>query len=140
MTKPTIIRQGDVLLIHRTTATATPPDWTCAPIGGLGPVLALGEVTGHAHVVLRHPEAYDARDLGQELRAQTRALASALADVGDGLPACQLFRDQAGVDHLVCARHTILRHEEHGPVLLGPGTWEVRRQREWIGQWIQVRD
>jgi hypothetical protein len=135
----TMVRQGDVLLVYLSPDTSTPDEWRPLPLTNLGPVLALGEVTGHAHVVLAHPEAYYADDLGADLRAQTRALIDALDDVDAGRPACALFR-AGDVDHLMCYRHTILRHEEHGPVLLAPGRWEVRRQREWIGQWIRVTD
>lgn len=33
-----------------------------------------------------------------------------------------------------------LLHPEHGGYEIAPGTWEMRRQREWSGEWRMVAD
>ena len=65
-------------------------------------VLAYGEVTGHAH-----------------------AIDSPLAD---------LFEERDGVLYLRVSpgdQPVTLAHEEHAPIILQPGTYEVIRQREY---------
>lgn len=64
-------------------------------------VLAEGEATGHAHAIADP----DAELFGTEL--EDRFL-EVLADGG-----------------------VTLRHDEHAPILLPPGNYVVRRQREW---------
>lgn len=44
---------------------------------------------------------------------------------------------------LAVARQTALEHQEHAPLTLEPGVYEVRRQREYAGwgtDWRPVRD
>lgn len=36
-----------------------------------------------------------------------------------------------GARYLAVEREATVTHEEHSPVTLGPGVWEVRRQREY---------
>lgn len=36
-----------------------------------------------------------------------------------------------GLDYLAVDREATVTHEEHAPVSLAPGVWEVRRQREY---------
>lgn len=87
-------------------------------------ILAHGEVTGHAHEV--------------------RAAASDM-----DLPAADFFEEPDGRRVLLVTRPCVLRHEEHGPIVLDPtspvqvrqgdvllqpigaGAWEVIRQREY---------
>lgn len=91
--RPLILRQGDVFII----ATEDLP----AGLRPRPPVLAEGEVTGHAH------------------RLKAGARAQVLADAGGGL-----FLDvhDAGVD---------IVHEEHGPITVPRGRYIVRIQREY---------
>ncbi|MCW0220595.1 MAG: hypothetical protein OJI67_19870 [Prosthecobacter sp.] len=86
-------RQGDVFIV----ATSTLPDG----LKPRPPVLAEGEVTGHAH------------------RLKTGAQAQVLGNnVGD------LFLDVTGPD-------ATIMHEEHGPVTMPRGNYIVRIQREY---------
>jgi hypothetical protein len=74
-------------------------------------VLALGEATGHAH---------------------------AIADPGAALLETQL---QDRFLQVLAEGGVLLRHEEHDPVLLPRGTYQVRRQREYVaGDWRMVAD
>ena len=65
-------------------------------------VLAEGEATGHAHVV---------DDDRASLHGHPSSSGLYLSVVGDG--------------------PVFLVHEEHGPLALAPGVYEVRRQREY---------
>ena len=77
-------------------------------------ILATGETTGHAHAI--------------EASATTAYLAA---------PNREMYP-------LVKEGEALLRHEEHGPIVLPPGAYVVRRQREWsageAGHWRQVAD
>jgi hypothetical protein len=66
-------------------------------------VLALGEATGHAHAI-RDPDA----------------------------TLFELTGAEVGQRFLEITREVTLRHEEHDPITLAPGTYEVRRQREYV--------
>ena len=98
--KPVIIRQGDVLLV-----------WTDILLdrwNGPAPaarsarvVLALGEVTGHAHVVVAEKD-----DL-------------------------VLFDNGKGFRILKVGSEAELVHEEHETKPLPPGAYRVIQQREW---------
>jgi hypothetical protein len=91
-------RQGDVLLcaVDEIPSAAIP-----VPSEGDRVIVALGELTGHAH-------AFAARD-------------------------ARLFRDVlSGRSFLAIAeRGTALVHEEHDPILVSEGYYELRRQREY---------
>jgi hypothetical protein len=98
-----IVRQGDVLLLpvaelpaHRAERVASGPRI----------VLAEGEATGHAHVVLG--SAYLVRSTGTP---STR---------------------EAGLTHLVVEEPASLVHDEHEAIGLLPGVYQVRRQREYV--------
>jgi hypothetical protein len=65
-------------------------------------VLARGEATGHAHAV---------EESGCELLS------------GPGSE--RLFL------HVLAESGVVVRHEEHDPIAVAPGVWEVRRQREY---------
>lgn len=92
---------------------AIPAD--AAPVAPTGGrhVLATGETTGHAHTIAAAPS--------------TAYLAA---------PNREMYL-------LVKEGEALLRHEEHGPIVLPPGAYVVRRQREWTeaeGHWRQVAD
>lgn len=101
----TIIRQGDVLVRQ----TRKQPSAKAQTITDRGrTILAYGEVTGHAHeVVTDAPPAIDA------------------------VPAQQLFEEPDGTRLLVVRGPVTLRHEEHAPLTIPKGTYEVIRQREY---------
>jgi hypothetical protein len=74
-------------------------------------VLALGEATGHAH-----------------------AIADPLAILVETELAGRFL-------HVLAEGGVLLRHEEHEPLLLPAGAYQVRRQREHVpGDWRTVAD
>lgn len=89
-------RQGDVLL-RRVNAIPTGEQRTLDKV-----TLALGEVTGHAHVLTGDLEETVVRDPDLERRF--------LRVLGDG---------------------GVLTHEEHATIQIPPGDYEVVRQREY---------
>ena len=94
-------RQGDVLLcgVEGIPLTATP-----IPSNGNRVIVALGELTGHAHTFA-----------AKEVR---------------------LFRDEpSGRSFLAIAEDgSALVHEEHDPIHVPEGRYELRRQREYTQQ------
>ena len=95
-------RQGDVLVVPLD-PTEMPPNVVAAPRDRRNRmVLALGEATGHAHV----------------LTGERVALLCPPDDPGTLL--------------LVIEGYGRLVHEEHGPIALSPGTYRVIRQREYF--------
>lgn len=101
----TIYAHGD-LLIERVDdiepGMPLPPD----PDGAV--VLARGEVTGHRHAI-HGGGAVLFRDDG----------------LARDIPA-ELY-----IGHVRVTAPVALTHEEHAPIDLSPGTYRVRRQREW---------
>lgn len=101
-----LIRQGDVL-VKRTRKT---PSANATVITDQGrTILAYGEVTGHAHEVVT----------------------AAPPMTADDVPPQQLFEEPDGTRLLVLRGPATLRHEEHAPLAIPPGTYEVVRQREY---------
>lgn len=109
MTSTSMYRQGDVMLVC---VDEMPADVTAVKRDGGRVVLAYGEVTGHAHAI-----------------AEDRA-------------ALFLTRVAAEVD-----RHFLrvdgnapvaLMHAEHATVMVPPGVYQVRRQREYQPDAIRV--
>jgi len=104
--KPTFYAQGDIILER--VADALPK--TLIPVDPDGAVvLARGEVTGHRHAfygsgVTMFRDDGLARDMPAELYVGHINIAKGGAD---------------------------LKHEEHATIALDPGTYRVRRQREW---------
>ena len=90
-------RQGDILLCE---VDQIPPTATAAPSEGHRVILALGELTGHAHAFA--------------------AGASMLREAASGRSF--LVIDQGGA---------ILQHEEHDPLQVPEGRYELKRQREY---------
>jgi hypothetical protein len=110
-----LIRQGDVLLVpvSRLPEGAHPVH----PAGGAeqkAVVLAEGEATGHAHVI-RSPRARLFR--WQEVPPRRYRHA--------GSPVVRFLRVSG-------SERVVLSHEEHDPISLQPGVYEVRRQREYV--------
>lgn len=100
-------RQGDVLIIPL--EGPLPADLKPVPLEAGRIVLAHGEATGHAHAI-------KSRNAG-------------------------FFQEAAAVNprrflHVV-GGSVALKHEEHAPVELKPGAYEVRRQREYTPEEIR---
>lgn len=103
--KQQIVRQGDVLVKR----TRKQPSAAAKRVTDQGrTILAYGEVTGHCHEVIAPP----------------------MPGV-DNVPAQELFEEPDGTRILVLKRDGELRHDEHGTIALGQGTYEVIRQREY---------
>lgn len=102
----TLLRQGDVLL-QRTDTRPT----SSTPVTDRGRViLAYGEVTGHCH----------------------QAIATVpVTDDPDPVAPCELFEEPDGTRLLVVRRPSSLVHDEHDPLALEIGTYQVIRQCEW---------
>ena len=108
MRKP--YRQGDVFLVP---IDALPEGVKKLDRGERGVVLAEGEVTGHAHVIV---------DDGASLYE--------LVDDGDVEEMRQRF--------LLVDQEVAVVHEEHGTVRPSPGAYEVRIQREYSPEEIRT--
>ena len=94
------------------TDETVPAEATLVPRDDGRVVLAYGEVTGHAHALL-------------DRRVELFALSDAE------------FEDR----FLVIAAEAALVHEEHDTITLPPGTYRVRRQREYAPEApVQVAD
>lgn len=122
-----LMRQGDVLLVP--TSDDAPNGQGVEREGGRL-VLAEGEATGHAHAIrASHARLLrDVRPTGIVHRRHGARVEQRLVLVVEDKPA-------------------LLEHEEHGPIMVAPGVYEVRRQREYapggrlqVRGWLQVRD
>jgi hypothetical protein len=104
-----MFRQGDVLLVPILESHLPEAVAPVARDARGKLVLALGEATGHAHAV----SATDAA----------------------------LVADAAELDRrfLRIVTDAVLTHEEHGPIPLPPGLYQVVRQREYVlgGPWFR---
>lgn len=98
-------------------------------------ILAHGEITGHAHEVVDSSAVLDPAEIE--------------------IPAADFFEEPDGRRILLVNRPCVLRHEEHGAIALdpanptqvrqgdvflqpiGPGAWEVKRQREYSPEAIR---
>ena len=102
-----IYAQGDILL-ERVADTELPTAKRIAPDADGAVVLGRGEVTGHRHAFYGGAALFRddglARDVPPELYVGHVKVGAAGAE---------------------------LRHEEHDTIPLGPGTYRVRRQREF---------
>ena len=98
-----LLRQGDVLLVP---VTGVPDGGSTTESSGTRHVLAEGEATGHAHVVAGRSRLVEWRRPRRYAAPETRRF-------------------------LVVEEPAQLSHEEHLPIELDPGVYEVRRQREY---------
>jgi hypothetical protein len=150
-----MFRQGDVLIFSTEKPESLGPEM---PMATLGPVLALGEVTGHHHTVVAYPESYDPnqdlpdydpvdcphtlREWANNIMRDIAAESKLRADVASG-PAARLYHlSTPAEDRLLhVSRHTLLRHEEHPAISLSPGYYTVRTQQEYLPEgWVRVAD
>jgi hypothetical protein len=96
-------RQGDILFVPVSRLPKGKPKKRATGL------IAAGEVTGHAH-----------RLAPEDLET------SEVLEIGDGL-FVRISKDGFAIDGSPGA--TIV-HDEHGPITLAPGVYEVRQQRE----------
>jgi hypothetical protein len=96
-----LIRQGDVLLIP---VTEIPSGTKRVKRDAGRVVLAYGEVTGHAHAIVHPDVTLVTSQQADELRTWMKVTAPESVE---------------------------LLHEEHDTLLVPPGNYEVRRQREY---------
>lgn len=143
-----MFRQGDVLIV------STEPVETLGkeiPMEKMGPVLAWGEVTGHHHTVVAHPETYnptkdlpDYHPVDHEMNLRDWAdgiLAKIEFDAAVKGPAARLYEDSPTHRRLVVERETLLRHEEHPAIALTPGHYKIVQQSEYSpAGWQRVQD
>ena len=108
-----MIRQGDVL-VKRTHKKPSADAQIVLDNGRT--ILAYGEVTGHAHEVITE--------------------APPMTGV-DNVPAQQLFEEPDGTRLLVVRGPAMLRHEEHAPLAIPAGTYEIIRQVEYTPEAIR---
>lgn len=107
-----IYRQGDVL-IRAVADSEVPAELKPVERDKGRVVLAYGEVTGHAHAI-RHNNAH----LFVETKAEKpRTFLRVVKPEG------KLHTDKNS--------YALLRHEEHAPVKLAPGAYEIVHQREY---------
>lgn len=102
-----LIRQGDVLLVP---VTAFPPDVRLVARENGRAVLAHGEVTGHHHSISHPDVTLVTRQEADELRMWLTVTAPGPVE---------------------------LEHQEHSTLLVPPGLYEVRRQREYSPEEIR---
>ena len=113
----TIIRQGD-LMLRKVNSKNVPKDFEYKKAGPT--TIGYGEVTGHHHTL-----------------DEARWLVHPGADVEqfalDGNPKVQTIGEQPRMFLVVdnTEGNTALRHQEHAPIKVDNGTYEVIRQREY---------
>lgn len=102
--KTIIYRQGDVLLVPIQTTSRGKSVHENGRI-----ILAHGEATGHAHEI--------------EMAQNGSVVLEQITDQNDSLFGARLLRIEG--------RTAILKHQEHAPIRIKPGTYKVVRQREY---------
>ncbi len=104
-----MLRQGDILLIR--TETPEKHNQKDADLENGRIIIARGEKTGHTHSV------------DVESASIVRGLFKGLIDQKES---------EAGPILLLVEEDTQLVHDEHAPLALEKGAYEVRRQREYV--------
>lgn len=117
--KPTIIRQGDVLL---TPTSKLPAGCTEIPNDKGRIVLAYGEVTGHAHAIADHRAVTSTPGAADEMAEAAIARAQAKA---------RLWSAPDGNRYLEVTEPVTLKHEEHTAHGLVPGIYQLPTQVEY---------
>jgi len=112
------VRQGDVFLVP---IDELPDDTEPVKSKPGHVVLAEGEATGHAHVV----------------RSRHARLVRHRRDTGRTEWNPPVFEER---ELLVVEQESLLEHEEHDPISVPVGVYEVRRQREYAPEaprWVR---
>lgn len=118
------IRQGDIFL-EAVTAPEFERFGEIEEHDPRGIVLAHGEATGHAHVVI-----------GDGVRLVEGVAVHSVAHPHPGAWEVPVGR------FLIVDHPAVLRHDEHAPIPIPPGTYRVTRQREYLPRqrWTHVCD
>lgn len=121
---PSIIRQGDVLLVP---VAAIPKGCKEVPHEGGRIVLMQGEVTGHAHAISDYTDNADstAADWAEAGRIAKKAIACASHRA-------RLLESPNGLRYLEVAMPVTLRHEEHTALVIPQGLYELPVQMEYM--------
>lgn len=107
-------RQGDVLIVP-----CAPPAGVFKPIPVEGVTVVRGETSGgNAHIL----HALDGECAWAESQHADRDLLQGWLTVAPGASA------------------TLIHTQEHNVIGIGPGCYEIRRQREFAGEWRRVSD
>ena len=85
-------------------------------------VLAHGEVTGHAHAISEAHVMHYRVDPAMEVKAEANGMRTKLRAAGNLAPSSYLVVENQPAS---------LLHEEHEGIQIPPGTYEIRRQREY---------
>jgi hypothetical protein len=110
MKKIIIIRQGDVGIAP---IDELPPN--LKEVGGDGFVLAVGETTGHRHVIVKE-------------RPETEI---------------RIYQDSQGRHYIKVEKgNAVLTHEEHKPIVLTPGIYiqDIQREFDELEELRKVKD
>ncbi|MBK7005724.1 MAG: hypothetical protein IPH37_11765 [Burkholderiales bacterium] len=143
---PSIIRQGDVLLVP---ISAIPPGCTDVALEGGRIVLMHGEVTGHAHAIADHIDricrtasanATTDTDTGNTAQWQDAARMASNA-ITQARHRARLLESPDGQRYLEVTAPVTLRHEEHTAHRIPAGLYALPVQMENTAQRMrQVRD
>ena len=129
-TKPTIIRQGDVILVP---VKALPEGCIhIEPEGGRAFVLAFGEKTGHQHALYEFTVDQDAEHAAAQARAEGAAteIMEAALERARTRRTAQMWAAPDGEWYLEVRQPTQLRHEEHTAPTIPPGIYHCPVQVE----------
>lgn len=106
-------RQGDVFIQRLSDTEEVPEQAKPVPHDNGRTILAYGEVTGHAHAL------------------PSTAKLFRMEDNGSGAPNLTSYLK---IEGMPCS----LKHEEHAPIELQPGTYKVTIQREYSPEAIRA--
>ena len=112
---------------------------------GLLPVAT--DLVAQGDVLLRRVEVCAPASIGDEIPAKGYVVVrgeggNTHALYGSGYVKPTAFGDDllVGILTVLSGEKAYLLHPEHGGYEIAPGTWELRRQREWAGEWRTVAD
>jgi hypothetical protein len=135
-----MMRQGDVGLQQINTLPAGLKE---VPLDKGRVILAYGEVTGHAHAIdpawesagAAVQESYDAARVPALDAARATEIAE--ATIARAKTKARLLEAPDGTRFLEVVEPVALRHEEHAPIDLAPGVYQVIQQREYSPEEIR---
>lgn len=115
--KPTIIRQGDVMLVP---VDKLPKDCKAIdPEKGLRFVLAHGEVTGHAHAIYQFTD----DEMAEQELARAAEVSTAAIERARARRTVQMWCSPDGEWYLEVRQPSTMRHEEHTQATLPTGIY-----------------
>lgn len=112
---------------------------------GLLPVAT--DLVAQGDVLLRRMSVLEPLSIGREIPASGYVVVrgeggNTHALYGSGYVKESSFSGEltVGILTVLPGEKAYLLHPEHGGYEIAPGTWELRRQREWAGEWQMVAD